>query len=156
MENHKAHPEHLPLIGWREKVALPDLGVRRLLAKIDTGARTSSLHAFDVRPFQRDGVPWVRFGVHPLRRREDVDVRCEAEAVGQREVVNSGGHRQRRWVVRTRLQLGDTEWIIELNLNDRSTLGYRMLLGRTALRGRYQIDPSRSFLRGEPRRLEPK
>jgi len=148
------HADRLPLIGWREKIALPDLGIARLQAKVDTGARTSSLHAFDIQPFELDGVPWIRFTVHPRRRRQDLDLHCQAPILERRQVTNSGGQHSQRWVILTRLCLGETEWSIELNLNDRSTLGYRMLLGRTALRGRFEIDPSRSFLQGEPRRSE--
>ncbi|MDH5526525.1 MAG: ATP-dependent zinc protease [Nitrospirota bacterium] len=141
------------LVGWNEWVALPGLGVSHIKAKVDTGARTSALHAFDVERYQENGTPMARFAIHPLQRRDDVVVRCTAPLVDERVVTNSGGHRERRPVVRTTLRLGGTSWDIEVTLTNRDEMGFRMLLGRTAMERRLIVDPSASCLTGgEPRR----
>lgn len=141
-------------IGWREWVGLPELGVEGIKAKIDTGARTSALHAFAIEPFRRSGALWVRFEVHPLQRSSTVKIKCEAPAIDERSVRNSGGLVERRYIVETRLMLGDRTWPIELALTNRDQMGFRMLLGRTALEGRALIEPGRSFLAGHrPPRL---
>ena len=143
-------------IGWREWVALPELDVRAIKAKIDTGARTSALHAYRIEPFRRSGTTWLRFELHPIQRSEATKVVCEARAVDQRTVRNSGGGVERRYVIRTMLRLGEVAWPIELALTNRDQMGFRMLLGRTALQGRALIEPGRSYLLGaraaKPRR----
>jgi hypothetical protein len=141
-------------VGWREWVRLADLGVAAIKAKIDTGARTSALHAFAIEPFRRAGALWVRFEVHPIQRSSTVKIKCEAPAIDERAVRNSGGSVDRRYVIETRLMLGDRAWPIELALANRDQMGFRMLLGRTALGGRALIEPGRSFLAGHrPPRL---
>lgn len=135
-------------IGWREWVALPDLDVGAIKAKIDTGARTSALHAYRIEPFRRAGALWLRFELHPIQRSEAMKVMCEARAVDERMVRNSGGGVERRYVIRTLLKLGDKVWPIELALANRDQMGFRMLLGRTALEGRALIEPGRSYLLG--------
>jgi hypothetical protein len=142
-----ACPETL-LLGWREWIALPDLGLSLVKAKIDTGARTSTLHAFYVDGFRRGGQHYVRFGVHPLQKRTDVVIHAEASVLDQRRVTDSGGHREDRYVIRTRLALAGQDWPIEMTLTNRETMLFRMLLGRTALAGRARVDPARSFLTG--------
>jgi hypothetical protein len=146
-------------VGWREWVRLADLGVAAIKAKIDTGARTSALHAFAVEPFPRAGALWVRFEVHPMQRSNAVKIKCEAPAIDERAVRNSGGQVERRYVIETHLMLGDRSWPIELALANRDQMGFRMLLGRTALEGRALIEPGRSFLSGQrplrPRRARP-
>jgi hypothetical protein len=136
------------VLGWREWLALPDIGLPLIKAKVDTGARTSTLHAFYVDPFRRNGAPHVRFRVHPLRGRTDVAVQGEAAVIDRRQVSDSGGHREERFVILTRLALGGRDWPIELTLSNRETMLFRMLLGRTALAGRALVDPDRSFLLG--------
>jgi len=135
-------------IGWREWVGLPDLRVGAIKAKVDTGARTSALHAYHIEPFRRGGVLWLRFELHPIQRSEVRKVACEARAIDERAVRNSGGGVERRYIIRTMLKLGDSSWPIELALANRDQMGFRMLLGRTALKGRALIEPGRSYLLG--------
>jgi hypothetical protein len=136
------------LLGWREWVALPELGLHLIKAKVDTGARTSTLHAFYVDPFRRRGELHIRFGVHPLRGRTDVVVHGEAQVVDRRLVCDSGGHREHRYAIRAPLRLGGLSWPIELTLTNRESMRFRMLLGRTAIAGWALVDAERSYLTG--------
>lgn len=136
------------LLGWREWIALPELGLSLVKAKVDTGARTSTLHACYVDGFHRGRERYVRFGVHPLQKRTDVVIHGEALVVDQRRVTDSGGHREDRYIIRSRLVLAGQDWPIEITLTNRETMLFRMLLGRTALAGRARVDPACSFLTG--------
>ncbi len=133
-------------LGWREWIALPELGIPALKAKLDTGARTSALHAFYVETFNQDR--WVRFGIHPLQRRVEPVIHCEAELIDRRVVTDSGGHREQRYVIQTPFRLGEHVQPIEITLTDREGMLFRMLLGRTALSGWARVDPERSFRSG--------
>jgi hypothetical protein len=145
---HEIDPAHRQIIGWREWLALPDLGVRVIKAKIDTGARTSALHAHKTERYSLGGAPWVRFWLHPLQRTAQPDLICDAAIADERRVSDSGGHREKRIVIVTRIQAGDRTWPIEMTLTNRDTMLFRMLLGRTAMENRFVVDPFRSFLFG--------
>jgi len=136
------------LIGWREWVSLPDLGVDWLKAKIDTGARTSSLHAFDIRQFQRDGEDWVRFWVKPWQESQEDAIEVECPVHDRRTVRSSSGHAQVRFVVELLIRLYDREVLAEVTLSNRDEMGFRMLIGREALRQGFVVDPARSFVGG--------
>jgi hypothetical protein len=137
------------VVGWREWVALPALGIAAIKPKIDTGARSSSLHAFNLETFERGGATWVRFDVHPLQRNDATIARAEARVLEFRHIRSSSGHQSLRPVIRTDLALGGRRWAVELTLASRDEMGFRMLLGREAMRGRFLVDPARSFLVGK-------
>ena len=141
-------------IGWREWLALPDLGIAHIKAKVDTGARTSALHAFAVKPYAQHGTPRVRFSVHPWQKRRDLVAHCDAAVVDRRWVRDSGGHRERRYVIETLATLGDQQWTIELTLTDRENMLFRLLLGRGALEQRFIVVPDESYLLGPRPPLE--
>jgi hypothetical protein len=141
-------------VGWREWVALPELGIRRIKAKIDTGARSSSLHAFAVVVFTEDGKRRVRFGLHPLQHKDKPERFFEADVVEeQRWVTDSGGHREQRPVIRTTLTVGPASWPIEITLAARDSMRFRLLLGRSAVQGHLTIDPAASYVTGKRRRI---
>ncbi len=136
------------LIGWREWAALPDLAIPAIKVKLDTGARTSAIHAFDIDPFEKNGQRFVRFAIHPLQGRDDVSVVCEAKQLEQRNVKNSGGISHRRYVIQTRILLAGRSWPIELTLANRDQMKFRMLIGRSSMSGNLLVDPQLSFLAG--------
>lgn len=139
-------------IGWREWLTLPELGIEWVKAKVDTGARTSALHAFEVKEYRETGIKMVRFSLHPIQKRDDVVKVCSAPVVDERVVSDSGGHREKRYVIQTPVRLGEHEWPIEITLTNRDTMLFRMLLGRTALAQRFLVQPEASFLFGQPER----
>lgn len=138
------------VIGWREWLSLPKLGIPAIKAKIDTGARTSALHAASVETLQKAGAEWVRFRIHPVKRRPDIIIEGEAPILDRRVVSDSGGNRGERIFIKTEVVAGDKRWPIELNLTDRETMLFPMLLGRTAMAGRVAVDPGHSYLLGRP------
>lgn len=139
----------LPVIGWREWVALPELGIDHIKVKVDTGARTSSLHAFDLEETAREGIVVVRFTIHPEQRRAHPEIPAELPLVARRRVRDSGGRSELRPVVETEIALHGRRWPIELTLTRRDAMGFRMLLGRQAIRHRFVVDPGGSYYAGK-------
>lgn len=140
------------MIGWREWVCLPDFGIKNIKVKVDTGARSSSLHAFDLQEFQRDGAIWVRFEVHPVQRKSDPAVDVEAEVLEFRSIRSSSGKASMRPVIVTNVTLLGTTWPVELTLASRDEMGFRMLLGREAFRRRFLVDAGKSYRGSRPQR----
>ena len=142
-------PINKTILGWREWLALPDLNIEKIIAKVDTGAKTCALHAFYIEEFERDNQAWVRFGLHPNRdsRRQHVD--CEAPIKDRRDVTDSGGHSENRYVIDTTFALAGKQILAEVTLTNRDNMRYRLLLGRNALRRRFLVDPGRSYLLGK-------
>lgn len=138
------------LAGWREWVSLPDAGVPWVKAKLDTGARSSAIHAFDLQELERDGERWVRFSVHPWQRCDEDAVLVERPVRDVREVRSSSGHAEQRYVVTMDLTLVGRTVTAELTLARRDEMGFRMLIGREALRQGYAVDPGVSYLGGRP------
>jgi hypothetical protein len=140
----------LPMVGWREWVAMPGLNIAQIKAKIDTGARSSALHAFIIDPYRRGGQRWVMFAIHPRQKHSGVLIECHALIKDRRLVTDSGGHKQRRYVIETQLVLGQSVITAEMTLTNRDSMLFRMLIGRTALNNRFIVDPSASYLQGKP------
>jgi hypothetical protein len=134
--------------GWREWIALPNLGIPAVKAKLDTGARTSALHAENIQVFTENGVQRVRFLVHPVQRDTSVAVPCVADVADRRRITDSGGHAEHRIIIETQLAVDGAVWPIKLSLTNRDPMRFRMLLGRTAMRGHMVVDPGRSFVTG--------
>ncbi|MGM0413496.1 MAG: ATP-dependent zinc protease [Pseudomonadota bacterium] len=143
-------PSEALVVGWREWLSLPRLGVDAIKAKVDTGARTSALHAFELTTEESDQGAWVHFGLHPDQGPESRVVWASAPLVDQRWVTDSGGHGEWRYVIETPLVLGDRCWPVEITLTVRDSMRFRMLLGRTAMRGIIHVDPGASYLAGPP------
>jgi hypothetical protein len=136
-------------IGWREWVSFPELGITHIKAKVDTGARTSALHAFSLEPFKEGNQEKIRFAIHPLQNNVTEVVTCVADVIDKRFVTDSGGHREERYVIKTPIVLANRSWPIEITLTERDSMLFRMLLGRSAIRKRYLVNPARSFIRNK-------
>ncbi len=141
-----ARARPLDVIGWRELLTLPDLCPTPMKVKIDTGARTSALHAFALQVIDRDGIPTATFEIHPRQRSKADAIRVEVPIHEMRDVRSSNGHVERRPVIRTRAMIGEIEWPIDITLTSRDQMGFRMLLGRAALRRRFLVNPGRSHV----------
>lgn len=147
-------PDDLLTFGWREWVSLPELGISRIKAKIDTGARTSALHAFELRPFTENGRDRIEFQMHPIQKDVATVISCTADILDRRKVTDSGGHSEERFVIRTLLQIGTHRWPIEATLTARDDMLFRMLIGRTALNGRAVVNPARSYVVGKKKKIK--
>ncbi|SDU06827.1 RimK/LysX family protein [Stappia sp. ES.058] len=150
-ENRKAgRKKPVDIIGWREWVALPDIGIPEIKAKIDTGARTSALHAVNQDVFEREGRPWVRFKVPASNKHRDIPV--EAPLIDERDIKNTSGIPERRYIIRTTLLLGEHHWKVDVSLANREHMEFDIILGRTAIRSRsVLVHPGKSFVAGPPR-----
>lgn len=140
-------------IGWREWVQLPQFGVNEMKVKVDTGADSSSLHAFNMERFSRDDGEWVRFEIHPRQRSRKPAIVCEALVVKERKVKNPGGRTELRPVIRTSLIVAGREIDAMVNLTTRDEMSFRMLVGRRTIRKHFIVDPGRSYLGGRPEKL---
>jgi len=136
-------------LGWREWVSLPDLGIDAIKVKVDTGARTSAIHAFELETFRENGKEKIQFRIHPMQKDTTTVATCTADILDKRVVTDSGGHKEERFVISTQLTIGDDSWPIEATLTARDNMLFRMLLGRTALKGRAQVNPARSYVVGK-------
>jgi hypothetical protein len=137
-------------IGWREWVALPELGVNAIQAKVDTGADSSSLHAFNQKRFEKDGIEFIRFEIHPMKRSGRGTVECETPIVMDRKVKNPGGRIELRPVISTSLVLKGIPIRALINLTERDEMTFRMLIGRRTMRGKFLVNPGRSYLGSQP------
>jgi ribosomal protein S6--L-glutamate ligase len=137
------------IVGSEEWCVFPSLHIPAIKARVDSGAKTSAIHAFNIQSFRRRGQDWVSFYVHPLQNDRKCVVRCEAPVVDRRMVKSSTGTAEKRYVIRTAIELGDNYWEVELTLTNRDSMGYRMLLGREAMLGRMLVDPAESFCAGD-------
>jgi hypothetical protein len=143
-------PTQRPMLGWREWLALPEFGIAQIKAKIDTGARSSALHALTIEPYQKGGENWLMFTVQPKQKQSDLLIECHAPIKDRRLVSDSGGHKQRRYVIETQLLFGQQLIQAEITLTNRDSMRFRMLLGRTAMNRHFLIDPNASYLQGKP------
>ncbi len=141
------------LIGWREWCALPNLNIPAIKVKIDTGARTSALHAFNIHATQRKGKKYVNFSVFPLQGNNKTIIHCEAPVVDERSIMSSNGHREHRYIITTEIKIAQQLWSIELSLSNRDPLKFRMLLGREALKNLAIIDPNRDYCQGKIKKI---
>lgn len=139
-------------LGWREWVALPELGVNAIKVKVDTGAKTCALHAYFIEAFEKNGESWVRFGLHPNQGDFKTTINCEAKVSDRRQVSDSGGHVEERYIINTRVTVGESTHTVEITLTNRDSMRFRMLLGRNLLSEGYVVDAARSFVLG---RLNP-
>jgi len=137
------------ICGAEEWCKFPQLAVPAIKARVDSGAKTSAIHALNIKPFQREGVSWVRFDVCPLQDNRKTVVHCEAPVFDRRSVKSSSGSSEKRYVIKTSLAIGDQSWDVELTLTNRDAMGYRMLLGREAMSGKLIVDPEESFAFGD-------
>ncbi len=142
--------DSLAILGWREWVSLPELNIARLKAKIDTGARSSALHAFMIDPYLKGATRWVMFAIHPDQHKQDLVIECHAPIKDRRVVSDSGGHKQRRYVIESSVVIGSSQFRGEMTLTNRDCMRFRMLIGRTMMNGHFIVNPMASYLQGKP------
>ena len=142
--------ENKLIVGWREWISLPDLGIKSIKSKMDTGARTSALHTYFIEPVDNSDRPMVRFGVHPKQKSDKNGIICTADIIDQRRIVDSGGHPELRYIIRTSVMVAGRKWPIDLSLTNREQMRFRLLIGRSAISENLIIDPQLSFTLGRP------
>lgn len=133
------------VIGWREWVSLPKLDIDNIKVKVDTGARTSSLHAYDIQTYKRNGKEFAKFKVHPDQKDSKIIVACHAQIIEYRKIKSSNGSSELRPVIETEIKLMGQKWLIEITLTNRDEMGFRMLLGRASFRDRFFVDANKSY-----------
>lgn len=138
------------IVGSEEWCSLPTIGIPTIKARVDSGAKTSALHAINIKTFTKDHQEWVKFDINPIQNNAKALIHCEAQLVDQRIVKSSSGFREKRFVIQTYVSLGEKTWEIEVTLTNRDSMGYRMLLGREAMSGRVMVDPEQRFVLGQP------
>ena len=138
------------IVGSEEWCSFSTLNIPAIKARVDSGAKTSALHAINIVPFEKEGEKWVKFDVNPLQNNGKTVIHCESKVIDKRIVKSSSGSRESRYVIQTEISIADTNWMIELTLTNRDSMGYRMLLGREAMGGRVLVDPEKHFLLGQP------
>ena len=138
------------ILGSEEWCSFPELGIPTIKARVDSGAKTSALHAINIAPFIKNEANWVKFDINPIQNNTKTVIHCEAPLVGKRIVKSSSGFREHRYVIQTSISIGDTRWPIEMTLTNRDSMGFRMLLGREAMSGRILVDPEQKYLLGQP------
>ena len=137
------------ILGSEEWCSLPELGIPSIKARVDSGAKTSALHAKNIAPFIKDGQNWVKFDINPIQNNVKTIIHCESPLVDKRVVKSSSGYREQRYVIQTSLEIGNSKWVIEMTLTNRDSMGFRMLLGREAMSGRVLVDPEQQYLLGQ-------
>tara|TARA_R110002072_G_scaffold64203_2_gene159186 strand:- start:26286 stop:26738 length:453 start_codon:yes stop_codon:yes gene_type:complete len=137
--------KEMKVIGWREWLSLPDLGIKEIKTKVDTGARTSSLHAFDMEKYKRGGKDFIKFKVHPEQDNSKKTISCKSQILEYRKVKSSNGQSELRPVILTTVKLLDEEWPIEITLTNRDEMGFRMLLGRASIKNKFLVNVGKSF-----------
>lgn len=153
-EVHQPEVQGKILIGRQEWCSLPKIGLPAIKAKVDTGAQTSALHAFDIEPYKKRGELFVRFSMNPMQRNTNIVVRCSARVVDHRYIMSSNGHKEKRFVIKTPMVLGEERWLIELTLSNRDPLQFRMLLGREAIAGKVLVDPARTYCQTRLKKID--
>ncbi|MBP8156801.1 MAG: ATP-dependent zinc protease, partial [Flavobacterium sp.] len=138
------------ILGSEEWCSFPELGIPTIKARVDSGAKTSALHAINIAPFKKEGQNWVKFDINPIQNNVKTVIHCEAPLVDKRVVKSSSGFREERYVIQTNLEIGNSNWLIEMTLTNRDSMGFRMLLGREAMSGRVLVDPEQQYLLGQP------
>src|SRR5690606_6395442 len=138
------------IVGSEEWCSFPALGIPAIKARVDSGAKTSALHAININPFIKDGDNWVKFDINPIQNNTKTIIHCEAPLIDKRIVKSSSGYREKRYVIKASLQVSDTTWEVEVTLTNRDSMGFRMLLGREAMSGRLLVDPEQKYLLGQP------
>ena len=142
--------ENKVILGSEEWCSFPELGIPTIKARVDSGAKTSALHAINIAPFIKNDTHWVKFDINPIQNNLKTIIHCEAPLIDKRIVKSSSGFREQRYVIQTNLKIGDSKWPIEMTLTNRDSMGFRMLLGREAMSGRVLVDPEQKYLLGQP------